>query len=179
MGGQDKGLITFGNRPIIEHLLKRISPQSGSIIINANRNIDTYSALGYPVIRDDMEDYQGPLAGFCAAMKYASTPLIAVLPCDGPFVPDDLMHRLLIAMNQQATDIAVAHDGERLQPVYALIKTSLLADLQAFLSTGDRKIDRWYAQNRTATADFSDIPEIFHNINTPEQYEDLQQKGLA
>lgn len=175
MGGQDKGLILFNGHPIIEQILKAIEPQACGIIINANRNQETYANYGHPVISDELEDYQGPLAGFSAALKAAPTPLIAVLPCDGPHIPDDLVGRLIEAMNNEDADIAVAHDGERMQPVYALIRKALLSSLLDFLASGDRKIDRWYAQHKTALADFSDMPDVFHNINTPEQHAGLQK----
>jgi molybdenum cofactor guanylyltransferase len=175
MGGQDKGLLLFNGRPLIEQILTAIEPQTSGIIINANRNQETYANYGHPVVSDELEDYQGPLAGFSAALKAVSTPLIAVLPCDGPHIPDNLVRRLIEAMNNEHADIAVAHDGERMQPVYALIQQALLPDLLDFLNCGERKVYRWYAQHKTALADFSDMPSVFHNINTPKQHAGLQK----
>ena len=179
MGGQDKGLITFAGQPLIKHILAAITPQAATVMINVNRNEETYAAYGHWVISDELNDYQGPLAGFSVALKAATTPFVFVLPCDGPNIPDDLVARLMNTLVDEDADITVAHDGERMQPVYALIKTTLLSDLLQFLSTGERKIDRWYAQHKTALADFSDMPTIFHNINTPEQHDHLQQLTQA
>lgn len=177
MGGQDKGLMPFLGQPIIEHTLASITPQCGAVIINANRNIDLYSRYKHPVISDQSNDFQGPLAGFAIALENASSLLIATVPCDAPIIPKGLIKRLLTALNDSNADIAVAHDGVRLQPVYALIKTQLLGNLQKFIAQGDRKIDLWYAQNNMVEVDFSDIPYAFNNINTPEQKRELEEQS--
>lgn len=166
LGGQDKGLLEFAGRPIIEHILEAISPQAGAVIINANRNLEDYSKYGHPVISDEMDNYQGPLAGFAAALAACSTDYILTLPCDCPFVPADLIARMSRAMLEQHAELAVAHDGQRMQPVYALIPRTLETSLLQFLDSGERKIDRWYTLHTTALADFSDVADTFFNINT-------------
>ena len=177
MGGTDKGLIELSGKPMIEHILERLEPQCDHIIINANRNVDRYVVYGHPVLRDSLGDYQGPLAGFSTGLKHAKTPFIMTLPCDAPDLPADLVERMLTVMNGQQADITVAHDGERMQPVYALIKTALHENLDQFLASGDRKIDRWYAMNNTVTVDFSDMRDIFRNVNTPEQINAMSDIG--
>ena len=136
-------------------------------------------AMVSPVISDDLEDYQGPLAGFAAALSACRTDYIITLPCDSPDVPTDLVARLSDAFLSRHADIAVAHDGQRMQPVYALIPCSLLDSLQAFLDAGDRKIDLWYALHNTVLADFSDVAEDFFNINTEEDRSRLQREASA
>lgn len=177
MGGTDKGLIELSGKPMIEHILERLEPQCDHIIINANRNVDRYAVYGHPVLRDSLGDYQGPLAGFSTGLKHAKTPFIMTLPCDAPDLPADLVERMLTTMNERQADIAVAHDGERMQPVYALIRTALHENLDQFLASGDRKIDRWYALNNTVTVDFSDVRDIFRNVNTPEQINEMSGNG--
>ena len=176
MDGMDKGLVEFANRPLIEYVIDAIKPQAGNIIINANRNLAAYAGQGWPVVSDDLGDYQGPLAGFASAMAAARTPYILTVPCDGPRLPPDLAERLYRALHPAGAQVAVAHDGERLQPVHALIATALLADLQAYLAGGDRKIDLWYARHGMAVVDFSDRADAFHNVNTPEQRARLEQE---
>ena len=175
MGGKDKGLVEINNLPLIEHVLSAMTPQVGQLVINANRNIEEYQRYGFPVVSDTMEDYQGPLAGFASTMAAAETDYIVTIPCDSPLLPADLVQRLVHALQNEDAELAVAHDGERLQPVFALIRVSLLPSLLEFLRRGDRKIDLWYAQHKIAKADFSDIPETFLNINTPGDQEQLQR----
>ena len=178
MDGKDKGLVELANRPLIEYVIDAIKPQVETIILNANRNQEQYSQYGYPVISDALLDYQGPLAGFISALKSSTTSHIVTLPCDGPFLPGDLVERLILALTDSEAEIAVAHDGDRMQPVYSLIPTTLINSLSSFLDTGERKIDLWYKQHRVALADFSDCPETFRNINTAEQRDRLQNEGM-
>jgi len=169
MGGQDKGWLELAGRPLVQHVIDGLLPQVDRLLINANRNQERYRALGYDVVDDPIADYAGPLAGFAAAMAAAGDDLILTVPCDGPRVPADMAKRLRDALEQQHGMIAVAHDGERLQPVHALIDSRLLPDLQAFLAEGGRKIDTWYARHAFISVDFSDQRAAFGNINDPEQ----------
>ncbi|MEE9326274.1 MAG: molybdenum cofactor guanylyltransferase MobA [Cocleimonas sp.] len=169
LSGQDKGLVEYKNKLLIEHVLDRIEPQVNSILINANRNQQVYSQYGHPVINDELSDFQGPLAGFATAMKTTKTDYIITLPCDGPMLATDLVSRMIEQLGNNTHSIAVAHDGERLQPVYALIPVSLIDSLEEFLINGDRKIDLWYAEHKTVLVDFSDKAESFFNINTEKQ----------
>lgn len=174
MGGVDKGLVEFNERPLIEHVIEAIAGQVRTLMINANRNLVQYQRFGYPVIADSISDYQGPLAGFLAAMEVAQTPYIVTVPCDGPLLAPDLVERLVAALERESAEIAVAHDGKRIQPVYALIPVALKPSLQRYLQDGDRKIDLWYARHQVALADFSDLPASFMNINTEEERDRLQ-----
>ncbi len=175
MGGSDKGLVEFAGCALIEHVIAVLSPQVGTLMINANRNRDNYAAYGYPVITDELTDFQGPLAGFSSAMHAASTDYIITVPCDGPLLSSELVPRLVQSLQNSDAAIAVAHDGTRLQPVYALLPTRLANSLQDFLDRGQRKIDRWYALHSVVLADCSDIQSSFRNINTPSERDQLQQ----
>jgi molybdenum cofactor guanylyltransferase len=179
LGGQDKGLVSYHDKPLIEYILERIEAQVATVLISANRNFDIYATYGYPVIRDNMLDYQGPLAGFSTAMSIAKTECIITLPCDGPLISDDLVARLQCCLQDNPTKIAVAYDGQRLQPTYALIPITWLTNLNQFLNDGGRGIHKWYTQNQSNVihCDFSDIPDMFTNINTEEQRRQLEQKN--
>ncbi|MFZ1573772.1 MAG: molybdenum cofactor guanylyltransferase MobA [Chromatiaceae bacterium] len=174
MGGQDKGLIPLGGRPLVAWIIEALRPQVGRILINANRNTEAYAALGYPVVGDLIAGYQGPLAGIATAMAVAETPWILTLPCDGPYPPPDLAQRLAAALTQADTEIAVARDAERLQPVHALLPVALAPSLHRYLAAGERRIDTWYAQHRLALADFSDCPLGFANLNAPQDAQWLE-----
>ena len=174
MGGQDKGLIEINGKALVEFLINRLEQQVSSILINANRNRDRYQAFGYPVISDQLDDYQGPLAGFACAMNTVDTDFILTLPCDGPLLAADYVARFITSQERTGAAICVANDGERLQPVHALIKIDLLTSLNAFLDSGDRKIDRWYAMHDFVQTDFSDCADMFRNINTPSDQESMQ-----
>ena len=176
MGGQDKGLIEFNGQPLVSILIDNLEQQSVDIIINANRNHDRYRGFGYPVISDQLEDYQGPLAGFASAMAAVASDYIVTLPCDSPLLVNDYVARFILSHEQTNAPIHVASDGERLQPVHALIKVDLRPSLLEFLDSGDRKIDRWYALHGFVQTDFSDCADMFRNINTPADQQQMQAR---
>jgi molybdenum cofactor guanylyltransferase len=176
MGGLDKGLIEFNGQLLVEILIDKLQNQNVKIVINANRNQSIYEGYGFPVISDELSDYQGPLAGFASAMAVVDSQYILSLPCDSPLLSDQYADRFIECHNLPENNnapISVAYDGERLQPVHALIKVDLLASLNKFLDSEDRKIDRWYAQHQFNRVDFSDQREMFKNINTPEDQQNL------
>lgn len=168
MGGRDKGLLPLAGRPMIEYVIEALRPQVDALLINANRNHEIYRGYGYPVVPDQTDDYPGPLAGMAAAMAAADPGSILTVPCDGPWLPTDLARRLQRCRTAHGTPICMAHDGLRAQPVFALLDRDLLPSLREYLQGGGRKIDLWYARHDAATADFSDCPEVFVNVNTPE-----------
>jgi len=168
LGGVDKGLVELHGRPLIEWVIEHLAPQVDTLLINANRNHERYARYGYTVIPDDFGDFAGPLAGFAAAMARAKQGALVTVPCDAPNPPRDLAERLASSLTEKKADLAVAHDGESLQPVHALLPVALLSDLMAFLEAGNRKTRHWYARHSSAIVDFSDCPQAFHNLNRPE-----------
>ncbi len=176
MDGVDKGLVELNHKAMIEYVIDNIKNQTDWIIINANRNQDIYEQYQYPVIPDDIPDYAGPLSGIASCLKLTLTRFIVTCPCDSPFVPHNLIQRLHNNLEDNQSDISVAHDGERMQPVFSLIKVSLLPSLLDYLSSGERKIDRWFQQHRLSLCDFSDNKDAFININTLEEKAAIEKK---
>lgn len=175
MGGEDKGLLDFQGKAMIEHVIEVLQQRVDKVLINANRNLERYRLFGYPLISDATRDHHGPLAGFLAAMQAATTPEVLIVPCDSPLLCTELIERLVTEKNRSGAEIAVAHDGHRLQPVYALLSVSLKDSLRDYLAGGERKIDRWFPQHNMATVDCSDISQVFANINTPQELAQLEQ----
>ena len=177
MGGQDKGLLSLAGEPLAAYAIRALRPQVGELLINANRNLDAYRTLGCRVVSDDVGRFFGPLAGMLAAMDIATTPYVLSVPCDSPLLPDDYARRMYAAlMRGGQAELSVAYDGERLQPVFALLGTELRDSLRAYLEAGERKIDRWFARYQMVRADFADYPLMFRNINTPEELAVLEEE---
>ena len=166
--GEDKGLIILNGRALIDYIISALRPQAGDILINANRNLQQYGRYGLPVVVDMLGDYFGPLVGMATGMHTTDRPYIVTVPCDSPFIPGTLVETLYRSLVDQQADISVAHDGTRMQPVFALLRCELLPDLLDYLDEGGRKIDTWYDRQRLAIADFSNTPDTFLNLNTPE-----------
>jgi len=177
MGGVDKGLALLDGQAMVAHVIARLAPQVAGLIINANRSHERYAAFGYPVWPDQQTDFAGPLAGLQAGLCHCHTPYLLSAPCDSPYLPFDLLLNLANALQNADADIAVAvttdpdTQARQPQPVFMLLKSSLLTDLNDYLQGGGRKIEKWYRRLNYSEALFDD-GEAFRNINTEEQ---LQQ----
>jgi molybdopterin-guanine dinucleotide biosynthesis protein A len=167
MGGVDKGLQPLRGKPMVEWVLARLAPQVSDIIVNANQNIPSYEEFGYRVVPDEISGFAGPLAGLHAGLKAVSQPLVVTVPCDSPFLPGDLVSRLNASLKNH--DLAVAKTGSQPHPVFALMKRQVREHLEAFLASGGRKIDAWYAALKVVEVSFDDEADAFRNINTLEE----------
>lgn len=179
MGGVDKGLQNHRGVPLALHALLRLQPQVGALLINANRNLGAYEALGAPVWPDPIDNFAGPLAGFLAGLEHCETPWLLTVPCDSPQFPLDLAERLQRAADEHEAEIAYAvtieADGrEQSHPVFCLLKSTLIESLLVFMHGGGRKIDAWFAQHRAVAVNFPD-PSAFANANTAEELQRLQR----
>lgn len=167
LGGADKGLLTLVDRPLVAHVIARFAPQVDTLLVSANRNHEQYRRHCQQVIGDELSEAAGPLAGIAAALAVAHTPLLAVVPCDSPFLPQRLVSTLHDALERAMADIAVARTADGLQPVFALLATRLAPSLADYLASGERKTDGWYRRHTVVTVDFELEREAFMNINTP------------
>jgi molybdopterin-guanine dinucleotide biosynthesis protein A len=178
MGGIDKGLIPFLQKPLIESTITRLKPQTKTIIINANRNITKYAIYGYPVLMDETPDFSGPLAGFAVGLKNCKTPYLLTSPCDSPLLPTNLAERMAQEMEGSQLELVYASSKESdgkiwAQPVFCLMHISVLPSLEAFIATGELKIDRWFKGLRAGTVLFDQV-DAFTNVNTPEELAHLE-----
>lgn len=173
LGGVDKGLIQLRQISLVQHVVNRVEPQVTEIIISANRNLDAYTNLGYPVYTDEISDFAGPLAGILKALQHCQSEWLLTIPADSPFIADNLAQRLI--ENIENNKIAIAHDGERLQPTFSLIHKSLESSLKDFLQKGERKTRVWMQQQSHAVVDFSDQTDAFININTQDELNNAEK----
>jgi len=132
MGEADKGLLPFLGRPLIKHVIDILKPQVESILISANRHHEDYAQLGFPVVSDRDGGFSGPLAGIARVLEEATTPFILVVPCDMPFLPADLVRRLMAALMTHGGELAVARGAGRVQPLCILMKREVDRDLYQY-----------------------------------------------
>jgi molybdopterin-guanine dinucleotide biosynthesis protein A len=166
MGHQDKGLILFRGQPLVSHAIVAMRPVVDDLFINANRNIDQYQQFGCPIISDQTDSFDGPLAGILSAMLASKSQELLVMPCDSPFLQSTHLQQLLVARRDKNADVSVAMEGGRWHPVFLAMKTTLKSDLESYLADGQRKVETWLARHHTVPVDFSPQAGLFLNINT-------------
>lgn len=169
MDNMDKGLQNLDGRAMVAHVIQRLSPQVAHLIINANRNIETYKQFALPVISDAIGEFAGPVAGLHAGLISCHTPYLVTAPCDGPFLPKDLVSRLFQALIDEDADVAIACTGEQVpyqkQAVYTLLKSSLKSHIEAYIQSGKRRMDGWHADLKVTWVHFKN-EALFQNFNS-------------
>lgn len=183
-GSGDKGLLELGGRPMISHVVSRLAPQVGALVINANGDPARFELFGLPVVADTLDGYVGPLAGVLAGMRWASQNRpralhIVTASTDAPFLPRDLVRQLAGALEGAAKGerIALARSGGHLHPVIGLWPVELADDLETALREGVRKVLAWTDRHGTLGVDFADemvcghAVDPFFNANTPAELE--------
>ncbi len=165
MGGVQKGLLEWHSKPLLEHIIDRLGPQCDFLTLNVNQQLDRYNQFGLPIINDHEYPQSGPLAGLYAGLSQISSDYLAIVPCDAPLLPRNLVEKLYAAAISHH-GLAVVRTEHRIQPTFAIVNKSYLNSLKEFLDRGQRKTQLWFKENKTAIVEFP--PENFININTPE-----------
>src|SRR5271169_1278206 len=157
MGGGDKALRLLGGVSLLDRVIERVRPQVGALLLNANGDPARFARFGLPVVADSVADFAGPLAGILAGLDWtaANRPdcgLVLSLATDAPFLPTDLVARLVEGMNRDGAELACAASGGQPHPVIGLWPVHLREALrQALAVEGIRKVDAWTQRYRLAT----------------------------
>jgi molybdopterin-guanine dinucleotide biosynthesis protein A len=182
MGGGDKCLRPIGGRPILAHIIERVRPQVAALVLNANGDAARFAPFGLPVAGDVVDGFAGPLAGVLTGMEWArhnapACKWLASFASDAPFVPRDLVARLLAAVEAQGADLACAASGGQAHPVFGLWRVDLAPALRsALVEEQIFKVDRWTARYRLAQVDFPSTPiDPFFNANRPEDLAEAER----
>ena len=168
MGGVDKGWVSLSNQPLILHTLFRLTPQVKTILISANRELDRYQSLGYPVISDNNREngFQGPVAGILAALNAIKTDYAVIVPVDAPLLSKTLVQTLLEALENRDKLILI-NDGERTHPLFGLYHRSLLESLENYFRSGNRRLMQWCMQQSPKIINAPHLKTSFANVNDP------------
>jgi len=168
MGGIDKGWVRFRDEALVQHVIDRFAPQVHRIVISCNRNLEQYQQLGHQIVRDAQSDYQGPLAGICAALSCVETEWAAIVPVDAPFLALDLVDSLLRCAHAQHSDACCAVNDGALEPTFCVIRSHTITALQDYMArTQDRSVQGFLKSIGCAYCEFSDAT-AFKNLNRPE-----------
>ena len=175
MGGGDKCLRPLGDRSILAHVVERAQPQVVDLVLNANGDPARFSGYGLPVTADVVEGFAGPLAGVLTGIEWARAQApgctwIASFACDAPFLPGDLVDRLLESIEAEGADLACAVSGGRDHPVFGLWPVALGDDLRRAMTEEEvRKVDIWTGRFRLARVEWPVQPyDPFFNTNRPD-----------
>jgi molybdopterin-guanine dinucleotide biosynthesis protein A len=185
MGGGDKGLLELAGKPMLRHVIDRLTPQVSTTVINANGDPQRFAAFSLPVVADTVEGFVGPLAGVLAGMRWSRGNVrdarwIVTAPGDAPLLPLDLVERMMEAVAGREDSIALAQSGGEMHPVVGLWPIALMQDLEEQLKTGVRKVQQWADRHGAVAVPFPCARfcglsiDPFYNANTPQELGELR-----
>lgn len=178
--GQDKGLLNYQGRPLIEHIIEKLEPQVSSLVLSIHRNQSDYKKLNHNLVLDQSIEHEGPVAGIYSVATrlndFDRFDLIALCPCDTPFIQRNQIQRLTKALEHSSADLSVAHDGERRQNLHCVFKKHVISSLIEFYKAGGRAMHRWFELIEVVEVDFSDTKNAFINLNSAEQFKREYQR---
>ncbi len=169
MGGQDKGWVEFRQRPMVEYAVQLLRPRVNTLLISCNRNIPRYSELADQTIADELEGFQGPLAGIQAGLRVCESDYLLVLPCDTPLLSEQVVERLLAAAGEHPGHICVLSEAEWWHPLHAVIPCEFAGSLDKWLNDGRRGVQGWMRKHPFVEVDVSDLSSQLQNLNSPDE----------
>ena len=184
--GGDKALLALGATTMLDRVIATFAPQVAMLALNANGDPGRFAAFGLPVVADTIGGFVGPLAGVLAGMRWAaaaapSSTHIVTVSGDAPFLPGNLVSRLMTAAADHPRAIALARSNGEWHPVIGAWPVVLADDLEAALVSGVRKVLRWTDVHGTIPVDFAfaniggEQVDPFFNANTPDELDEARR----
>jgi molybdopterin-guanine dinucleotide biosynthesis protein A len=162
--GEDKGLMLFENKPMIEHILKTVKPLVRDIIIISDNK--EYNQFGFPIFEDTIKE-KGPLAGILTGLQQSSSDKNLILSCDTPFVTKELIRLVLSYSNDY--DVVLPEKGNRSHQLIGTYNKSCATIIRKAIANDQLKIKLAIKDLNVKIVDANHIDSrVFHNINTKE-----------
>lgn len=144
MNGREKGQVWLRGEPMIAHVWRRLAPQVARVVINANGDPERFRELGVPVIPDGRPGHVGPLAGVEAVLLALPVPQIVTVSVDLPWLPEDLVVRLLAGIQDPDEPVWASSLGQ-VHPTVGVWPRAVLPRIQQALDRGEYRLMGWLA----------------------------------
>ena len=175
MAGQFKATAVIGGELLLQRVIDRLQPQVDTLLVNLNRDLPQLDDQNLNIVADSLAGYPGPLAGLVAAFEYldqhnSSAEALAMVPCDGPFLPENLVAVLAEALAASNASVACVRYGGQLQPTFSLWRRAVSSTVGARLRQQPQGgLKGLFSELPTVFVDWPPTePDPFFNINTPQ-----------
>ena len=178
--GQDKALMPFLGRPLVERIVARLADLGDEVLVTTNRPHD-YAFLNLPLFSDLMPGL-GALGGLYTALQAAKHALVAVVACDMPFVDPNLLRAQIDLLEREGADVVIPRSDEGFEPLHAIYRReTCLPAVKAALDRGDRKMISWFDAVKVRVMTMEEVAAVdpgfrsFINVNSPEEFKRAEQ----
>jgi len=183
--GQDKALMLFQGKPLIQTVIERLAPIADEIIVTTNTP-ENYDFLGVPLY-PDIRPMRGALGGLYTALKFAAHAQVAVVACDMPFASKQFFLTASRLLSTYDADVIIPQAEHGFEPLHALYRReACLRPVEKALDANKWRVISWFdevrvhALTKKESAVFNPDGLTFWNLNTPEDFnraETLQIEG--
>lgn len=178
--GQDKALVPFLGRPLIQRVIDRVAPLADEILVTTNHP-EEYSFLGFRLV-PDLIPGRGALGGLYTALSAARQPQVAVVACDMPFVSAALLAAQRELLVSGDYDAVIPRTEGGTEPFHALYRRlACLPPIQAAIAADKWRVDAWYSKAKVylmppqETVQHDPEGLAFWNVNTPEELRQAEE----
>ena len=182
--GQDKALMPFLGRPLIQHMVERLSFMADEVIVTTNRP-EAYTFLNLRLV-PDLRPGRGALGGLYTALASASHPLVAVVACDMPFASPGIFQHACRELTKSNAAVVIPSSAEGLEPLHAVYRRwTCLPLVEAALDAGQWKLISWFDQADVKILKPEELVQFdpqglaFWNLNTPEEFKLAEEKATS
>lgn len=176
--GEDKGLAQLAGKPLIEHVIARVSGLAEDILITTN-NPAGYRTLGFR-LASDRQPRAGALEGLRTALAAARGARVLVVACDMPFLSAALLLHLL--ESPAASPVTIPRWNDHLQPLCAVYSVECLPEVEGLLDSGEQRVQALLGEvsadivSPETIAQFDPDGLSFFNVNTKDDL--AQAEGI-
>jgi len=178
--GEDKALMLFSGRPLIQRVVDRMKPIADEVIITTN-HLTGYEFLNLPLVAD-LKPGRGALGGIYTAVASAASPLVAVVACDMPFASPRLLEGARNLMVEEGADVVIARTDEGYEPLHALYRReTCLPAIETAIGADQWKVISWFPQVKVRVLTPNEVKSFdpsglcFWNLNTPQEFIDAEK----
>lgn len=188
--GQDKALLEFGGRTLLEQVIDRARAVADEMFLVATSRPE-YDRFGLRLV-PDRHPRAGPLGGIYTAVAASKHQFCLVLACDLPFVNPDLLAYMAsverdydVLVPSLAAERSDQGGKETLETLHAIYSKACLPAMERQLNEGIFKIIAFYSEVRVRRIPEDVVrqfdPQLlsFFNTNTPAEFEWAQRKLLG
>jgi molybdopterin-guanine dinucleotide biosynthesis protein A len=175
MGVPRKALLPLDGKPLLAHVIERVQPQLGTLLISGENETNEFDHFGLPLVPDLLPGHRGPLTGLYSALQYlleiGEDKGLLLCPCDAPFIPTDLVERLLLAYRAEDQQVVVVSYEGVLQLTFSLWQSHHLPVIQkAVVNRGQGGLKHMLFSLPHTVVEWAPAePSPFFNVNTPEE----------
>ena len=180
--GQDKALMPFLGRPLIQRVVDRLSPMADELLVTTN-NPDNFRFLNLRLF-PDLKPGRGALGGLYTALSSATCETVAVVACDMPFASAQLIEAASRLLVEEDADVVIPDSGDGLEPMHALYRReTCLPAIEAAIKADQWRLISWFPQVKVRVLQPDEVKRYdpsglaFWNLNTPEEFAEAEQRA--